>query len=219
MLNDMLASICACFVPVVAAVIVFKLLVSQQNTAHALLACLLGLLCVVPIAVMQIILNRLPVFSPSSILNVFITAIVFTGLVEETIKMLMLLLLPARTKSLAPFFACSLLFGLTLGCFENVIYLVNGTADLFLRMATSVPVHCVCAGLCGLYVWSFKKKEAHVMPFVYAVLVHGIYNFFAALPSSVTVCGKIPLNIFAMIAILFSLIEIRAWYLQLRQLH
>lgn len=213
------AHIFACFIPLIAFIIIFFLLVPQIKVSGILFSCILGLLCVIPIALLQIFLAKVPLFNRTNIWAVFFTALIFNGLVEEFVKMLLMLPIPAKTKILAPFFSYTVLFGISLASFENVIYLVNGTGDFLLRMMTSMPIHAVCAALGGLYVWSWRKKEIHITPFIYAVIIHGVYNFFAAFPWSFKLISFVPMRSFSIIAILFGIIECRIWYKNLCQLH
>lgn len=206
-----------CFIPLVAFFLIFVLLIDGLKIRFALLASVLGLLAVLPIAFVQNFVLKLPVFNTNTVVSLLITAVVFNGVIEESLKMLFLLILPQKKMPLAAFFCCALLFGLALGTFESIIYLVSMVQSnalsggltaayklILLRMFSSVLIHTFCAGLSGLYIWMFKNHMNHVFPFIYATLLHGIYNFFAGFNSNY--------RWFSVIAILFALLECRIWY-------
>jgi hypothetical protein len=205
------------FVPLLAVFLIFVIAVPGQKIRYALLSCLLGLLTVIPASFVQYYILGLPIFMAGTAVNLLITAIIFNGLIEESFKMLFMAFLPQKKLTLPAFFSCALLAGLTLGSFESVIYLIKRLNEstaaagpesfytlLLTRSLTSVIIHTFCAGLGGLYLWFFKTKNSHLMPFVWAVLLHGAYNFFAGFKSG--------FYSFAVIAILFTILECRIWY-------
>ena len=77
---------------------------------------------------------------------------------------------------------------------------------LFLRMFSSDLIHMFCAGLSGLFVWGFKNKKIYVMPLVYAIFIHGIFNFFNYFNGGI--------QFFSYVAILFAVIECRVKYVK-----
>lgn len=205
------------FIPLIAVLLIFLILIPGQKLRYCLWSCVIGLFTVLPTAFIQYYVLNLPIFNSNTVISLLITTIIFNGLIEETLKMLFMEFLPSKKVTISVFFTCGLLCGLTLGCFESVIYFVNRIQNssipmelsqiynLFLsRMFTSVLIHTFCAGLSSLYLWMFKHKSNHLMPFIYAVLLHGIYNFFAGFKSNY--------YWFAIVAILFSILECRIWY-------
>lgn len=205
------------FIPLLAVFFLFILLVPGQKFRYALLACVLGVLAVIPASFVQYYVLNLPIFLANTAVNLLITAVIFNGLVEESFKMLFMTLLPFKKLTLAVYFTCALLSGLTLGSFESAIYLVKKIDEateplgatmiyqlLASRIFTSVLIHTFCAGLSGLYLWMFKKKQTHIMPFVWASALHGIYNFFAGFKSG--------FYWFSIVAIAFAALECRIWY-------
>ena len=205
------------FVPLLAVFLLFMILVPGQKIRYGLWACILGIFTVIPTALVQHFVLNLPIFSEPTVINLLVTAIVFNGLLEETFKMLFMALVPKKKLSIPAYFTCCLLAGLTLGCFESIIYLVKRLGEntyqmeinelyilLLSRTFTSVLVHTFCAGLGGLYLWLYKSKNAHILPFVWAVVLHGVYNFFAGF--------KTGFYWFAIIAVLFAALECRIWY-------
>ena len=205
------------FVPLLTVFLLMAILVKGLKLRFALLACLVGLVTVVPAGFVQYFVLGLPIFRANTVVNLLITAIIFNGLIEESLKMLFMSFLTFRKLSLSAYFSCALLAGLTLGSFESLIYVLsklNGAVEslgtetlvnlLLARAGTSVLIHTFCAGLTGLYLWMFKKKQTHLMPFVWAVLLHGVYNFFSGFKNG--------FYWFAIIAILFTILECRIWY-------
>ena len=198
------ASIAICFIPLAATFVCFALLVPEFKIRWGLLSCFLGLLAVIPIAAIQFILERIPFFEATSLGIVLLEALILNGLVEEAIKMGLLALLPAKKFELPAFFSYALLSGLAVGCFESVIYLISGYENIGLRMITAVIIHTACAGLSGLFIYSIRTERKHIMPFVYAILFHGIYNYFEGFTTAI--------HYFSIAVILFALIECRIWY-------
>lgn len=211
------AFLALCFIPLVAAFVVLALVVPGLTVRGGLLSCLLAILAIVPTAFVQYVVLALPVFTAETFGSLLVTAVVFNGLIEETVKLLFLALMPQKRTTLAAFFSCCLLFGLTLGGFESVIYLVRRIQAVgmqqdvaaalrlvLMRMGTAALVHTFCAGLSGLYLWLFRHGRNAVMPFVWAALLHGVYNFFAAFSTG--------FRWFSLVAIVFALLECRIWY-------
>ncbi len=216
---NLYAFLALCFIPLVAGFIVLKILLPHLKVRYCLWSCVLSIVAVLPIAFIQYFVLNLPVFNTNTFISLMVTAIIFNGLIEETVKMFFLALIPQKKLTLSCFLACCLLFGLTLGSFESVIYLVKRIQEtglpeelkgafklIVMRMFTAVLIHTFCAGLSGLYLWLFRHKRNNVLPFLYAVLLHGIYNFFAAFTTGY--------RWFSIVAILFALLECRIWWQQ-----
>ena len=206
-----------CFIPLIAIFLIFVILINGLKLRYALWACILGLLAVLPIAFVQHFVMKLPLFTTVTVASLLLTAVLFNGVVEESVKLLFLVLLPQKRLPLAAFFACALLFGLALGSFESVIYLMRRIQNsalptgasaayklVLVRMATAVLIHTFCAGLSGLCLWTGSAKKRRLLPFVYAALLHGVYNFFAGFTTGY--------RYFSIIAILFAALECRIWY-------
>ncbi|QTQ13089.1 PrsW family intramembrane metalloprotease [Treponema parvum] len=214
---NVLAPIALCFVMYVAIFIIFAVLVPSLKIRHELWASFLGLLAVLPTAFTEYVVLSLPIFTAHTFFTVLITALVFNGLIEESLKMIFMLLLPYKKLKLPAFFACSVLCGLVFGSFESVIYMLvylqkissGGIGVVYklilIRMFTAVIIHTFCAGLSGLYIWSFRKKASNITSFIFAVLFHGLYNFFAG-NSGLLYWFIIPV-------ILFAIVECRIRYL------
>ena len=167
-------SLALCFIPLVALYLCLALLVQGFRKLTGLWACVLGLLALIPAEIfLMFVGTRLP---DNTLLGMLVKCILL-ALIEEGIKMLLLFLLPAKKTPLPVFFAYAVICGMALGCFEAFIYLVRRNVLLWRYAATLI--HILCCGLSGLFVYSVRKKNLHIAPFVFAVLFHGVYNYFA----------------------------------------
>ena len=212
-------AIVLCFVPL----FIFFLLIqifSKIQLLTKLIAVFLGLAAVLPISFLQFYISGVSPFASTEWRTQLLRAILFNGFIEELIKMLMLLLLPSKKLSLGRFFLCALLCGIGLGCFESAIYFLQRLRyayalgaqlvyrQIFVRMFTTDIVHALCAGLSCFFVWGIKCKKVYVVPFVFAVLLHGVYDFFALYDA---------LRVFSIVAILFMAIQCRLYYMKLTE--
>ena len=184
------------FIPAALFFALAVILNKELKIRYCLLAALLALVTVIPTSLIQFYVLGLPIFTGYTFASVMITAILFNGLIEETMKMLFLCLIPQKKQVLGAFFCCVILYGLTVGGFESVIYIIRkfqeiqgqGGKEIVLsllidRIFTAQAIHVFCAGLSGLYIWNFRHNKKNILPFIYAVLLHGIYNFFASFSS------------------------------------
>lgn len=200
------------FLPLVVFLVLFCLAVPGFKVRYGLASTLLGLLSLVPIVIIQNLVGGLPVFTANTMISALITVMVFNGLIEETVKMFSLLLLPHRKPGFAAFFAMAFICGLSLGCFETIIYLFSGYHNIETRTLTAVLMHSFCAGLSGIYVWTWRNpvekpdgtRSPMVMPFVLSTLLHGVYNFFAGFGGW--------FYWFSIVAIIMSALECRIWF-------
>jgi hypothetical protein len=208
------AALALCFVPYIVIFLLIKT-IGHIKITIGLFASLLGLLAVLPITFLQFYIAEIPVFKGGGWSSELLKAILFNGLIEESLKMAVLFLLPSKKNTLGKFFGCALLCGLSLGCFESAIYFLQhlqhanalGASllykEIFIRMFTTDFLHMFCAGLSGLFVWSVKHHKTDAMAIAYPVLLHGLYNFFALYDY---------FHWFAVVAILFAAVECRIRY-------
>lgn len=208
-----------CLVPLVATFLLLAILLPGISVLREFLAVLAGLLAFVPIVILQFLFlgGRLELFMRTNLFLSIIHSLVFFGLIEEVAKTASLLVLKARGENLRNFFAYSILAGMALGCFESVVYLLTalGTRPqdptgflrmIFLRMGSALVIHALCAGLGGLCVFYSKNIRRNFSPLVFAIVIHGIYDFFAAFASS--------LKYFSVAVILLGVLECRIFYLR-----
>ena len=211
-----------CLVPLVTAFLLLAILVPGISVLREFLAVLAGLLAFVPIVILQFLFwnLRIEMLMRANLFLSIIHSLVFFGLIEEGLKAASLLVLKSRGESLRNFFAYSILAGMALGCFESVVYLLTAVGTrpqvsaeflqmIFLRMATALVIHALCAGLGGLCIFYSKNIRRNFSPLVFAIVIHGIYDFFAA--------NAYPLKYFSVAVILLAVLECRIFYLRTRE--
>ena len=193
----MIIPIALSFIPLLAVYLCFALLVKDFKKLIGILSCLLGLLAFIPIMGIDLIKDRIVDGSQFSQLVKFLGL----ALVEEGVKMVLLFFLPSKKTVQGAFFSYSVLSGLTLGCFETLLYISIIHARL---RWPAILVHAICAGLSGIFVYSVKKKNVLITPFIFAVLFHGVYNYLADFLDF--------RNYFAYVVILIALVECKLRY-------
>jgi RsiW-degrading membrane proteinase PrsW (M82 family) len=215
----MIIPLILCVLPLIALIACCVLFNKNFSVLFAVFAVLAGFLPVIPIMALQLIV--FPAFSglDTRLVTRLLSALILNGLIEEAIKFLCLLLLPLSAKrkgassnqgiSLNVFATGGAIAGLTLGSLEAVMYLTVGFEQILLRLMTAALIHTLCAMLSALCIASFKTEKKHIAPFVYAVLVHGVYNFFAGFTGAFWW--------FSIAAILFGAIQCRVWYSKSRE--
>ena len=214
-----------CFVPLLFAFCLFTF-VFKLKISHQLLAILLGLAIVFPISVIQYVVPTTNVFQNMPIVGTMLKSLIIYGLIEEFFKSLALVPV-LSTKSIKVEYSVlqllflSFLLGLSLACFESLVYLFdrlqianNKGAQLlyhhiFLRIFTSDLIHMACAGLCGLFVISkrYNNNKSKISYLFLAILLHGIYDFFAGFQNN--------LKYFSFLVVLLAIIECRVKYTSL----
>ena len=198
--------IALCFVPLILAIVIFAA-GFKLKFLHLLIAVLMGLIAVLPISFIQYFIPEIPGLTGlpiSPVVSALLKSLLLYGLVEEAIKTLALIPVPHKSYNSADeadragclgFLLLAFTAGLSLGCFESVVYYFDhlqiansrGATLLYgqiaVRIFTSDIIHMTCTGLCGLFVYSCRKKPCRVSCLVMAVLLHGIYDFFAGFSS------------------------------------
>ncbi len=212
------APIILCFIPFITSFILFLILIEGTSPIKQLSASLTGLLALIPIVILQMLIPAFRLFDQIRISSILLYGILFCGLIEEGTKAAALFIIPAKKEKISVFFAYSVLAGMILGSFESVIYLVRGLQSaksgmpgaslnlIYMRTFTTLIVHTLCAGLSGIGVYYKKQIRLSIRPFITAILVHGLYNFFASFTSSA--------KYFSIAVILFLIQETRILYLK-----
>lgn len=209
-----------CFVPCITAFFIFKF-GFQIRIPHLLLAALFALISVIPIAAIQYFFPDFNILIKHRVLYQFIKSLILYGFVEEVFKALLICPLPKKNYSVLNFLLLAFFFGLTLGCFESVVYYLDklnsnrihgGTLlywQIFKRILSSDIIHTCCAGLSGLFIYTCAQKKPKISYFITAILIHGIYDFFAGFNTG--------LKWFAIPVILLAMIECRIKYTAITQ--
>lgn len=209
-----------CFFPIILAFFILKKL--NIKTSSLIIAFLLGLFSILPISIIQMLADKIPFVSTHPVIYQITKSIILIGFVEELCKMALQFFIPKKEITLFSFLMLSFMFGLTLGCFESAAYylniftssLTNHSELLYsliaLRFVSSDLIHLSCAGLGGLFVYSCYLKKPKISFFIIAVLIHGLFDFFAPLRNN--------LKYFAIPVILLALLECRIKYMTLKTL-
>ena len=117
----------------------------------------------------------------------FFMAFFVVGLGEETLKYLVVILYAFRKPCFnEPFdgIVYAVMVSLGFAAFENIFYVMEGGLGVaVLRMFTAVPMHAAFAVIMGYYIGLSKyyrgaaRTEKSLKGLVYAVLLHGLYDF------------------------------------------
>ncbi len=198
---DLIFDLVFCFLPIVIFILLMFVTRQEISLSLCIIALLLGLAPLIPAAVLQLVI---PEIKYSSLIMVLLSALIFNGIIEEGVKAGFLFLFPSSKSSLKQFFIYSLLAGLCFGCFEAVVYVVSGLRHIEIRFLTAVVIHTVCSGIGGLFVWSCRTKQCRISILLNAVIIHGIYNFFAGFTGVFWW--------FSLAAMLFAVIQARSLY-------
>ncbi|MCR5284106.1 MAG: PrsW family intramembrane metalloprotease [Treponema sp.] len=211
--------IALCFLPLIVAVLIFTL-AFKLKFSHQLIAILFGLIAVLPISFIQYFLPEIPFFNTLPLLKTLLKSMILYGLVEELLKLLLAYPLPHKNYTSLNFLLLTFVMGLALGCFESVVYYfehlqsahAKGAQILYgmiaARIFSSDLIHMCCMGLSGLFIFSSREKKAQISCFIFAVLLHGVYDFFVGFPNN--------LKWFSAVVVLLSLAECRIKYVSLQ---
>lgn len=211
--------IALCFLPLIIAIIILTCCLKLKFT-HQLIAVLAGLIAVFPISFIQYFLPDIPGLVNAPLLRTLLKSILIYGLVEEAIKMALVIPLPHKEYTALKTLLLAFVMGLALGCFESVVYYfdhlqkanLKGAQLLYgqiaLRIFTSDLIHMACTGLSGLFIFSTRDKQKKISFFVLAVMLHGIYDFFAGFSGN--------LKWFSVAVVVLALAECRIKYVSLQ---
>lgn len=208
-----------CFIPLILMFIIdtfcFKL-----EALHQLFAILLGLFAVLPISFIQYFLPGIKFLEAMPVLYSLLKSIILYGLVEEMVKMLLFLPLPHKDYTEFKTLMLAFVFGAAIASFESVVYFLTYLQNsqitggkllygsIFLRIFSSDIIHICCTGLCALFVYTLRNKPAKISILVTAILLHGIYDFFAGFTNG--------LRWFSVPVILLTIAECRIKYTSLQ---
>ena len=211
--------IALCFVPLILAIVIFSTGFKLKLT-HQLIAVLLGLAAVLPISVIQYFMPAIPGLELTPVLYALLKSVFLYGFVEEAFKTLFLIPRPHKNASRLDFLLLAFIAGLALGCFESVVYYFDhiqiansrGATLLYgqigVRIFTADIIHMTCTGLCGLFIYSCRNKPRHISCLISAILLHGVYDFFAGFSSG--------LRWFSIAVVLMAMAECRIKYIALQ---
>lgn len=190
MFIELFLSIFVCFIPMITGFLFFALKL-KIKPLHLLLAIVLGFVAIIPSSLIQYFIPKNIFFSNYPVLHSLLTSLLIYGFLEEFFKAAFIIPLPKKNYSILSFFCLSLMLGLSLCCFESVVYFLDNLqlarnreaqfmySLIFTRLFTSDIIHTACAGLCGLFIYSCLTKSPKISIFLTAILLHGLYDFFA----------------------------------------
>ena len=208
-------SFCFCFVPLLIIFAVFYASVPNLKFPAAILSVLAGFLAIIPVGLLTVLVFPHLNIKNQSLSAVLIQDLLMNGFVEELFKMLFIFIFVPKKLDLKTFFICSLLAGFSVGCFELLIYFPSWSENVLLkfilRIFTAVLLHAFCAGLSGIFVYSIKINHTQILPFVFAFVFHGIYNYFAGFKLNV------PFFYFSFAVVAIAAIECRVRYTRLQE--
>ena len=208
---NLFIAIAICFIPLVIGIIIAIICVKEYKIYHSLIAILLGFLAIFLIILVRTLVNDFIGFLIPKTLHIFfafIISTIFFAFIEETVKMLFCSLLPKAKITLKTFMINCLVFGAAIGCFETVMYLVTGYETIF-RLFTAVIIHAACAVLSGYFVWAVYSKVKFTRVFLFSILMHGLYNFFASQDKE--------FSWISIVIVLFALHKARLYYSTIKE--
>lgn len=149
-------------------------------------AFLWGIGATVPALLIELLFSSLSPSGLHPLLSAALRAFLIAALVEEGCKMAMI------NKFIYPLpefdeindgVIYTMAAGLGFAFFENILYSMNSSHPwslLIMRGVTAVPLHGLTSGLMGYYIGKskFDQKDHRHIGLSWAILYHGLYNFF-----------------------------------------
>jgi RsiW-degrading membrane proteinase PrsW (M82 family) len=147
-----------------------------------LLTFFLGFIAVIPAALIEGLVDPFGSGYPP-LFRLAFRAFIVAGLVEEGIKLFVI----QRFVMNRPAFdemMDGIIYTITASMgfafFENLFYSFGSPGTLIIRGITAVPLHAIASGIMGFYIGlsRFGNPDAWKRGLLYAVLIHGFYDFF-----------------------------------------
>lgn len=174
---------------------------------------LLGIATTVPAIVIELLLEEIRLLqTPAGFLYPAFKAFVVTGLVEESLKLFVVMRYAFRKhyfNEVMDGIVFTVAAGMGFACLENVLYVLGkGISVGVLRAFTSVPMHGAASVIMGYYIGKAhfsiggKRRFMVLKGFLLAVLFHGLYNLsIFGMPywTPLTVLGLIPVLVIAIV--------------------
>lgn len=142
----------------------------------------IGCLSVVPAGLIELILDAFSGFFSGPLL-IFIRAFIIAALVEETLKLGVVHFFVFKRKEfdeVVDGIVYTISASLGFAFFENLLYSFGPPATLIIRGITAVPLHAIASGIMGYYIGLSKSSFVSLKGrgLFYAVLIHGLYDYF-----------------------------------------
>ena len=150
---------------------------------------ILGILSTLPALVLEIILSLFKgLFNGRPVLFYFFNAFIIAALCEEWIKMQVVKFFAYNRREFDEVMdgiVYTIVASLGFACLENILYVAEGGISVALvRAFTAVPLHAVCSGIMGFSIGKakfcgnrFLERKLFMKGLLYAILIHGSYNF------------------------------------------
>ena len=150
----------------------------------------------------------------------FLYSFVFTALLEETCKLLCVLLSSKFDKNFNSYFDAivySVFIALGFSCFENIIFIVNDNFALntiILRAVFSVPSHVAYGVFMGKYIELARvnpnrKVSNLLLAFFIPLFIHGLFDFLLLLIPQLVTSSAAYYAVIGSIEILLYIVTIR----------
>ena len=183
----------------------------------------LGAIIVLPVAIAELYFNQFP---NQTISGVAISAFLVVALSEELGKFIILRFYSYSKKSFdEPLdgIVYGVMIGMGFATVENIMYVQKfGIQTGFLRMVLSVPAHATFGVLMGYHAGKakFDKANSGILLFLglfWAVLFHGVYDFFLFLQGNPYVKDYIPNFLLFIGAVVSFIVAIRLSLKQIKK--
>ena len=196
------ASVALSLIPAIAIFLSILFFIKEFKYFFAIFCCFAGALA---FTCNKILLLAASALFPETIntLIFFLECLIAAGILQEGLKTLFLFIFPVKNIKLLDYMAYSALCGLSAGSVEMFLYirLLNVFKWSFLAFYI---IQSMCAMLDGLTVYSYNKKKKQILPFIFAVLFHGMYNYFTSFADF--------RSYFAIFVALLAVIEVKLRY-------
>lgn len=154
---------------------------------HLLICFILGMISTLPALYFETLVTDNGYGTSGNLIQVFFYSLLGVALIEEIAKSSCLFIFPFFNKWFnEPMdgIVYSVMIGMGFATVENIFYAYsNGLETVLVRAFTAVPAHAVFATITGYYVGLAKFNKPKRIQLIligvgFAILTHGIYNFF-----------------------------------------
>jgi protease PrsW len=179
-------SVLGAVLPAVLLIVLFNGLDKKRPEPKGLImkSVLFGFLAVLPAVIVELVLDSvIPKFGVMA--DAAVKGFLVAGLVEEGIKFAFVTMwIYARKEfdEVADGIVYTACLSLGFALVENVMYSVGSPWIMLARAFTAVPMHATASGIMGYFIGISKNgggKDRKFEGLLWAVLIHGVYDFFA----------------------------------------
>ncbi len=150
----------------------------------------IGCLAVIPAGIIELLLNTFSSIFSGLLLRI-IRAFFIAACVEETLKLSVVRLFAYNRTAfdeITDGIIYTISAGLGFALFENLLYSFGPPLVLIIRGLSAVPLHAIASGIMGYYIGvsKFDDRTRIRQGLLYAILIHGLYDFFLFTGSAVS---------------------------------